>query len=448
MLAELAPLALPALSIALLVALIVAFRFHPFVALVLASAFLGLASGLGVDATVKAFQRGVGGILGSTGVIVGLGAMLGGLLLDSGGADRIAEAFTAGRSRAAVPAAICAAALVVGLPHLFDVSFVMFAPLAYVVAARSGVPLLGVALPVAAGLMVSHGLLPPHPSPTLAIAAYHADAGRTVMFGLAIAVPMAVLSGPLLARALAPTFPPRDPAASPLLATRHAPAEGRRQATTAMALVSVLLPPALMMLRTFGRAHLPDGVARDTLDLFGDPMVSLLVAVLFAAWALGLRTGATPAALQSLLGRSLAPVAGVLLILGAGGGLKEELVAAHVGDAVVGLSRGLHLDPLVLAWSLAAMLRVAVGSATVATATAAGIVAPLAAAGGTDTALLVLATSSGGIGFSHLNDSGFWLFKEYYGLTVGQTLRSWTLLVSLQALIGLAGVLALRAAFG
>jgi len=443
----------PLLSIVLLVLLITRLKLHPFLALILASGFLGLVSGLAPAAVITTFERGFGGILSTTGLVVGLGSMLGGLLLESGGADRIASAFTSLGPARTIPITMCAASLLIGLPHLFDVSFVMLVPLVYTVAQRSRQPLLRVGLPMAAGLYVSHGLLPPHPSPTLAMSVFHADAGRTVMYGLLIALPMAVLSGPIFTAAIVRggllTAGRPDGSVNPLFAT-PATSAARRTLPLPTVLLTILLPPGLMMLRSFGRGLLdPGSMALTVLDGIGDPVVSLLIAVLVAILVLGIPSGLTPAEIQKLLGRSLLPAAGIILILGAGGGFKDMFVATHIGDMIAHWATQWHISPLLLAWSTAALIRIAVGSATVATATAAGIVAPIAAATpGISPELLVLATSTGGLMLSHVNDSGFWLFKEYFQLTVPQTLRSWTLLVSFQSLLGLAGVLILHALLG
>jgi GntP family gluconate:H+ symporter len=380
--------------------------------------------------------------------------MLGGLLLESGGADRIANTFIGIGSKRWIPAAICAASLLIGLPHLFDVSFVMLVPLVYAIANRTKSSLLAIGIPMAAGLYVSHGLLPPHPSPTLALAALHADAGRTIFYGLVIAVPMAILLGPVFTafvmRFLSVTpgegmFQPGafTAGSDPSRQARPVPAFG-------LVLTTVLLPPMLMMIRTFGRSFVPTGTfAHEILETIGDPIVSLLIAVLFAIWSLGVRSGLSLAQIQKLVGKSVAPGAVVILILGAGGGLKEMLLATHVSDAIAHGAAQWAISPLLLGWAVAALIRIAIGSATVATATAAGIVAPIAAGTpGVNLELLVLAVSSGGLMLSHLNDSGFWLFKEYFRLSVADTLKTWTLLVSFQSLLALAMIMLLNATTG
>ncbi|ABC23935.1 GntT/GntP/DsdX family permease [Rhodospirillum rubrum] len=438
-----------AASIVLLVLLVTRLKLHPFLALMVAAAFLGLASGLAPTDAVKTFQKGFGNILGSVGLVVGLGSMLGGLLLNTGGADRIANAFVGRGSTVWLPTSICAAALLIGMPHLFDVSFVMLVPLVFAIAKRTGSHLMRVGLPMAAGLYVSHGFLLPHPSPTLALAIYHGDAGRAILFGFLLAIPTAILSGPLLTSFAMRWFKdPIDITHSPIMT-----AAGRSDVTTLdnaprlpVVLLTVLLPPGLMLLRTLLADHVPEGAARAFLDGIGNPIVSLAIAVLFAIWALGVRSGRSLGEIQKLLGKSLAPAAGVILIVGAGGGLKEMLLGTHIGDMIASGAAQWAISPLVLAWVIAALMRIAVGSATVATVTAAGLMAPVQALHPEiSPELMTISVATGGLMLSHLNDSGFWLFKEYFQLTVAQTLKSWTLMVSVQSALGLAGVLLIDA---
>jgi len=451
--ADMTQLAVSALAIALLILLITKLRLHPFLALMLSAGFLGVASGLAPTATVKTFEKGFGGVLSTVGLVIGLGSMLGGLLLNSGGADRIANTFVGTGSRRWIPYSICAAALLIGLPHLFDVSFVMLVPLLYAISQRTKNPLLFIGLPMAAGLYVSHGFLLPHPSPTLSLAVFHADAGRTLFYGFLLAIPTAVITGPWLTKVLLRWCPREiDVTSSPLMAAAQTNEKGQalRQPSLPIVLLTVLLPPGLMMLRTAIRPFVgAQGMAHEIAETIGDPIVSLLLAVLFAIYALGFRSGLGLKQIQKLLGKSLAPAAGVILILGAGGGLKEMLIATHIGDLISQGASHWNISPLVLGWTVAALMRIAIGSATVATVTAAGIVAPLAASDpSVNVELLVLATSAGGLMLSHLNDSGFWLFKEYFQLTVPETLKTWTVLVSAQSLLGLIGVVLINALVG
>ncbi len=438
-------------AIAILIVLITYFKFHPFLALIITAGFLGLAAGLTPTQTIKSFEKGFGGVLGSTGLVVGLGTMLGGLLLESGGADKIANTFIKLGPVSWIPATICVAALVIGLPHLFDVSFVMLVPLVYAIARRTHSQLLRIGIPMAAGLYVAHGLLLPHPAPTLAMSTYHADAGMSMLYGLLIAVPMAALSGPVFTHFAMKYFPDlgrqqfnADNDAQEMQ-TQKAP----RTPSFWLAMLTILLPPLLMMTRSLviGLVN-KESPWYEIINAVGDPIVSLLIAVLFAVYALGIRSGFTMQQLQKILGKCLGPCAVIILILGAGGGLKEMLLATHVSTLIADWAVHWNISPLVLAWLVAALIRIAIGSATVAVVTTAGIIAPLAANSGVNLELLVLATSTGGLMLSHVNDSGFWLYKEYFKLTVSETFKSWTLLVSFQSLLGLIFVLLLNSLIG
>ncbi|WPB59223.1 gluconate:H+ symporter [Xylophilus sp. GOD-11R] len=447
---ELTTLLMAVASIVVLILLISKLKLNPFLALTLSAIGLGLASGATPSAVVDAFAKGVGGGLNRTGPVIGLGTLLGGILLGSGGADRIANAFIGGRPVKYVPWAICAAALLIGMPHLFDVSFIMLAPLVYTVAKRTGTHLLYVGLPLAAGLYVSHGLLPPHPAPTLAVAAYGANTGLTILYGLIIAVPTAIICGPWFTRLVAPWFGPApDLNAGPVAARETSDAELARVSLPA-SIVAVLLPPGLMLIGTLGMAYTVKGTgAYNFFSALNNPILSLLAAVIFAFFALGLRSGFSLEQVSKMASKGLAPLGAILLILGAGGGFKEMLTLVKLDALITHHASGWPVNPLILAWAIAALLRICIGSATVATVAATGIVAPLALAHpGLSPELLVLATASGAVMLSHVNDSGFWLFKEYFQLSVAQTFRTWTLMLSLQSFLGLAGVLLIEAYIG
>ncbi|WP_347558158.1 gluconate:H+ symporter [Robbsia sp. KACC 23696] len=437
---------LAVLSIAVLILLITRLKLNPFLALMLTSLGLGLAHGLAPVAVVDAFTKGFGGALAKTGPVVGLGTLLGGILLGSGGADRIANAFIGQRPVKTIPWAICAAALLIGMPHLFDVSFIMLAPLVYTVAKRTKSHLLYIGLPLGAGLYTAHGLLPPHPAPMAAVVTYHANTGLTIAYGLLIAVPSAIICGPLFTKLASRWFGPAPDLNAGPVGARDADERAQR-VSLPMAVMSVLLPPALMLVGTIGLGQTAKGsTAYTVFQALNDPILSLLVAVIFAFFALGLKAGHSLSEVQKMASKGLAPLGAILLILGAGGGFKDMLTAVHLDTLIVSHLSTLSLDPLVLAWLIAALLRICVGSATVATLAAAGIAAPLVGLHpGMSPELLVLATASGAVMLSHVNDSGFWLFKEYFQLSVGQTLRTWTVMLSLQSLLGLAGVLLIQA---
>lgn len=446
MTSELLTFMLAAGAIVVLILLITRLKLNPFLALTITALGLGLVAGIGANSTVESFAKGFGSALAKTGPVIGLGTLLGGILLGSGGADRIANAFIGNRPVRYAPWAVCAAALLIGMPHLFDVSFIMLAPLVYTVAKRTGSHLLFIGLPLAAGLYVSHGLLPPHPAPTLAVAAFHANTGLTIFFGLLIAIPTAILCGPVFTRVISPWFGPApDLSAGPVGAREQAPEE--RSVSLTLSIIAVLLPPALMLVGTLGMAYTVKGSgAYAFFEAMNNPILSLLIAVVFAFFALGLKSGFNLGEVGKMANKGLAPLGAILLILGAGGGFKQMLTAIDLDQLITHHASGWPINPLILAWGIAALLRICVGSATVATVAATGIVAPLAVVHPElSPELLVLATASGAVMLSHVNDSGFWLFKEYFQLSVAQTFRTWTLMLCLQSVIGLVGVLLIEA---
>lgn len=433
-------------AIVVLIVLITRLKLNPFLALTLTAIGLGLLSGVSSAETIDSFAKGFGSALAKTGPVIGLGTLLGGILLGSGGADRIANAFIGKRPVQYAPWAICAAALLIGMPHLFDVSFIMLAPLVYTVAKRTNSHLLYIGLPLAAGLYVSHGLLPPHPAPTLAVAAFHANTGLTIFYGLLIAIPVAVICGPVFTKLISPWFGPAPGLSAGPVGAREV-VQGQPQASLVASIISVLLPPGLMLIGTLGLAFSDKGSAlHGFFNALNNPILSLLAAVIFAFFALGLRSGFNLGQVQKMAGQGLAPLGAIVMILGAGGGFKEMLTTIHLDVLITHHASGWEINPLILSWGIAALLRICLGSATVATVAATGIVAPLALAHpGLSPELLVLATASGAVMLSHVNDSGFWLFKEYFQLTVAQTFRTWTLMLCLQSLLGLIGVLLIEA---
>ncbi|MBW0001769.1 MAG: permease DsdX [Verrucomicrobia bacterium] len=432
-------------AIVLLIVLITRFKIHPFISLIIASFCLGLLGGLKPDEVVKNFEKGFGDVLSFVGIVIGLGTMLGGLLVASGGADRLANALVSLGGNRWVPWTIFFAALLIGLPLFFEVGFVLLAPLAVTIALRMKAPVTAIGLPMLAGLSVAHGLVPPHPAPTLAAATFHADIGKTILLGILVGIPVGLLSGP--GYALVATKFLRI-GAHPALETIE---EVRQNKPTGNppplgpVLVAILLPPVLMMGRSVADAFIAAGSpVRPPIDFIGDPVMALLIALLYALFALGLREGRTLTNIEGLLGRSLEPIAAVVLIVGAGGGFKQMLIAVKIGDLISQVATQAHLSPLFLAWLVAALVRVATGSATVATITGAGITAPLLATNPTvSPELMVLAIGAGSLILSHVNDAGFWLVKEYFGLSLGDTFKSWTVMETLLSVFGLLGVLAL-----
>jgi GntP family gluconate:H+ symporter len=434
-------------AIVLLIVLITRFKIHPFISLIIASICLGLLGGLKPDEVVKNFEKGFGDVLSFVGIVIGLGTMLGGLLVASGGADRLANALVSLGGNRWVPWTIFFAALLIGLPLFFEVGFVLLAPLAVTIAFRMKAPITAIGLPMLAGLSIAHGLVPPHPAPTLAAATFHADLGKTILLGILVGIPVGLLSGPGYAQ-VATRFLRigAHPALETIEEARHNKPVGNPPPLGPV-LVAILLPPVLMMGRSVADGFIAAGSpVRAPIDFIGDPVMALLIALLYALFALGLREGRTLGNVERLLGRSLEAIAAVVLIVGAGGGFKQMLIAVKIGDLISQVATQAHLSPLFLAWLAAALVRVATGSATVATITGAGITAPLLATNPTvSPELMVLAIGAGSLILSHVNDAGFWLVKEYFGLSLGDTFKSWTAMETLLSVFGLLAVLALGA---
>ncbi|MCE0767949.1 GntP family permease [Pseudonocardia kujensis] len=457
------------LGIAVIVLLITWLHVHPFLALIAGAAVLGIVGGLGPEKTIKSFTNGVGSTVGSVGVLIALGAMIGGLLRDTGGADRVVEAVTRRVGPRGMPWALAGVAALIGIPLFFEVGVVLLVPVVVLVAARTRSSVIRIGIPALAGLSVLHGLVPPHPGPLVAIDALKADLGLTLLFGLIVAIPTVIVAGPLFGRLASrwvPLSPPSQGEAAAVAgnaggtrddgersgpggptgtgAGRVAAAERTgRQVRVGAAVAVMLTPVVLMLIRAIAEVTLPDGnPVRSALEVIGEPIVALLVGVVVAMLALGVPSGMSRRGLTDSVGGALPAIAGILLIVAAGGGFKQTLVDAGLGTLIGQWAAAASLSPLILGWLVAVAIRVATGSATVATITAAGIVAPLAAGLSQATvALLALAVGAGSLFFSHVNDAGFWLVKEYFGLTVGQTIKSWSVMETIISVVGLLLVL-------
>ena len=424
------------LAVLALIVLIAVFKLHPFVALVVVSLGLGAAAGMPLSTVVKAFQDGVGGVLGFVAVVVALGTMLGKMMAESGGAARIATTLIALFGERRVHWAIMVVAFLVGIPVFFQVGFMLLIPLVFTIARRSGLSLVKIGIPLVAGLSVVHGMVPPHPAAMLAVQAYRADIGRTIAYAILVGLPTAALAGPIFATWITPRI--QLPAHNPM-ATQLSGDTSREMPSFGLTLFTVLLPVIGMLAASVADVALDTTSAiRATIDFVGSPIVALLIALLFSFWSLGYRQHFTRDQILKFANDCLGPTATILLVIGAGGGFNRVLLESGVGKAVADLALGSHASPLVLAWTVAALIRVATGSATVAMTTSAGIVAPIAAAiAGSNAELLVLATGAGSLVLSHVNDAGFWLIKEFFNMTVPQTLKTWTVA---ETIIGIAGL--------
>jgi GntP family gluconate:H+ symporter len=440
-------------GIAIIVLLIVLLKVHPFLSLIAGSAFVGLAGGVPLPMIITNFETGVGSTLQEVGLLIALGAMLGKLLADSGGADQVIDTLLSKAPKAMVPWAMALVAIVIGLPMFFEIGLVLLLPVIVLVTQRSELRLMRVAIPALAGLSVLHGLIPPHPGPLIAIAAVHAQLGTTLALGILVAIPTVILCGPLLSILIARVVPVGAPAYAGGVDTTTAKSQHedvKRPPSFGVTLATILFPVVLMLSRALAdiiwnsAKHPP--MIRTVLDFIGEPLVAMTLAVVLAMVTFGYAVGLDGPKVSARIGASVGPVAVVILIVGAGGGFKQTLIGAGVGDSVAKFANSSHLSVLLLGYLVAVVLRLATGSATVATITAAGIVAPLA--GGlspTHTALLALAIGAGSLFLSHVNDAGFWLVKESFGLTVGQTFKSWSVMETAVSVVAFGLIMTLSA---
>jgi GntP family gluconate:H+ symporter len=434
--------------VVVLIVLIARFRLHPLIALTAVSLAMGIVAGMPLADSVKAFQDGVATALGFIAIVVGIGTMLGKMMAESGAAARIATTLIERFGERNVHWALMVVAFILGIPVFFQVGFVLLIPLVFTIGRQTGLSLIKIGIPLVAGLSVVHGMLPPHPAAMLAVGAYNADIGRTILYGLLVGLPTAALAGPIYgawaARRI--TLPPENPMALQL-SERDDDTSASPLPAFAISLFTILVPVILMLLATAADSWLaPQSTARSVLHFVGNPIVSLLLALLFSFSSLAGVRGFSREQILKFCNDCLGPTATILLVIGAGAGFNQVLISSGVGRAVAEMARVSHASPILLAWTIATLIRVATGSATVAMTTAAGIVAPIAATSNVHAELLVLATGAGSLMLSHVNDAGFWLIKEFFNMTVPQTLKTWTVAETIIGVSGLAFTLLLSLA--
>jgi GntP family gluconate:H+ symporter len=424
-------------GVAGLILLIARFKLHAFLALLLVSLAVGIAAGMKLPDIAKAFQDGVGNTLGFIAVIVGIGTMLGKLLAESGGASVIARTFIDVLGPKRLPLAMVIVAFVVGLPVFFGVGILLLAPIIFSLVRETRLPLLWLALPMVAGLATSHCLVPPHVGPMVAIERLGADVGKTIVLSTIIGFPIALAVGLIYTKYITRTVQVMP--AETTLPGSSSPERKSRPPGFAMALFTIALPVLLMLGDTVAKLTLAgEHPVRGWAAFVGSPIVSMFIAALFSFYSFGWACGFNRAQLLKFTEDCVGPAASIMLVVGAGGGFSKVLDQAGVAKAIANLAGGWHLSPLLLGWIVAALIRVAVGSATVTITMTAAMLAPVAdATPGTHRELLVIALGAGSLMASHLNDGGFWFVKEYFNMTVGQTLKSWTVLVSIISVAGL-----------
>ncbi|MEK4273221.1 GntP family permease [Paenibacillus sp. FSL R7-0026] len=415
------------ISILGLILLIAKFKMNPFVALIVGAVFMGLISGMPFTGIVKSYQEGVASVLGFIAIVLGLGTMLGKLMAESGGAERIAQTLVRVFGEKNVHWAMMVVALICGIPVFIQVGIVLLFPLVFVIAKHTGTSLIKIGLSLVAGLAVVHSLIPPHPAAMLAVGIFNADVGKTIFLALIVSLPAAAIAGPLYGTWISKRIKVET---SSELMEQFTETKDRELPGFGITLFTILLPVILMLLATIVDLILPETNGfRQVVDFIGSPIIALLLALLFSFYSFGYARGFSKQQILKYTNDCLGPVASIILLIGAGGGFNRILTDSGVGDAIAGFAQSAHLSPLVLAFVIAGLIRAAVGSATVAMTTAAGIVAPIAMTmPGVSPELLVLATGAGSIILSHVNDSGFWIVKEYLNLSVPQTLKTWTVM--------------------
>lgn len=425
------------LGIALLLFFIMGLKLNAFLSLVIVSFLVGAGMGMPVDAILKSAQKGIGDTLGSLTMILGFGVMLGKLLSETGAVQQISARLIDLFGLKGIQIAMALTGFIIGIALFYNAGFILLLPLVFTVAQQSKLPVMQIGIPVAAALSVTHGFLPPHPGPAAIAVLFKADAGKVLIYGIIVAIPAIVLGGLVLPRFL------KNLVAKPsekLFNTTWNPE--RPLPSFFLSLLVALIPILLMAVATISDFWFKDNEAlHRNLKFIGDPGVALLIAVLAAL--LLLRRGQTVSSLMDRVAESVESVAMILLIIAGGGAFKQVLTDSGIGAQLAALMQNTPLSPLLLGWLIATLIRISLGSATLAGLTAAGIMQPLLATMSFSPELMVLAIGAGSLMCSHVNDTGFWMFKEYFGLTIGQTLRSWTVMESIIGTVGLVMVLIL-----
>lgn len=426
------------IAILLLVVLITGIKLNPFLAFLVASIAAAIMLGIPLEKIPGTIETGIGGVLGSLAVILCVGAMFGKLVAESGAAQQISSSLMRWCGKKYITWALMLTGFIVGLPLFYNVGFVLLVPLVFSVMYQTKLPAVYLGIPLLAALSVTHGFLPPHPSPVALIPQFGADMGTTLFYGILVAIPTMIIAGPLFSATLKnihsvplATFKPTD------LPTAELPG-------IANSFFTSLLPVLMIALSSLAIYLLPAAIAQASwVQLLSNSMIVLLIALALATYTLGIRHGMSMSRIMGIYGDAIKDIAVILLIVAGAGALKQVMVDSGVSEQLALSLKHIALNPLILAWLIATVIRIALGSATVAGLTAAGIVAPIIPLTGADPNLMVLAIGAGSLMCSHVNDSGFWMYKEYFNLSVKDTFRSWTLMETIVGVVGLMGVLVL-----
>jgi len=424
------------LCIIALVLLISLAKFNPFLAFLIVSIVAGLCLGIPLNKITASVQKGIGDTLGSLVIIIGLGAMLGKLVAESGAAQKITQVLMRTFGTKHLQWALMVTGFVVGIPLYYNVGFVLMVPLIFSVVYQYKLPAVYIGLPMLAALSVTHGFLPPHPSPTALVTQLKANMGLTLLYGIILAIPSIIVAGPLFAKTL------KNIRSTPLQAFQARLIPDEQLPHTANSFLTALLPVILLTITTI----IPfvttlSGITQQFVQFVSDPVIVMLISLLTATFTLGIHTGRSMKAIMDIYGEAIKDVALILLVVAGAGVLKQVFTDSGVSLAIAESIKGWQVHPLILGWVIAGIIRICVGSATVAGLTAAGIIAPVIPQMHVNPNLMVLSIGAGSLLFSHVNDSGFWMYKEYFNLSIRDTIRTWSVMETIVSVIGLIGVL-------
>ena len=422
--------------ITILILLITQFKINAFLSFLIVSILAGLLLGIEVSKITASIQKGLGDMLGSLVIVVASGAMLGKLTAESGAAQQIASGMMKLFGERYIQWALMITGFIIGIPLFYNVGFVLVIPLIFSVAYKYNLPAVYIGVPMLASLSVTHGFLPPHPSPTALVAQFNADMGTTLFYGILIGIPTAIVAGPIFSKVL------KKINSTPLKTFKSEALPEDKLPALGISIFSAMLPVILIALTTvLANVVKEPGILKTIITFFGDAAIVMILSLAVATYTLGLRLGMSMKRVMDIYSDAVKDIAMLLLIMGGAGTLKQILTDSGVSSEIGSLLNGLDVHPLLLGWSIACVIRVCVGSATVAGLTAAGIIMPVMSRPDVDPNLMVLAIGAGSLMFSHVNDAGFWLFKEYYNLSIKDTIRSWSLMETIVAIVGLGGVM-------
>ncbi|HAL51874.1 MULTISPECIES: gluconate:H+ symporter [Sphingobacterium] len=435
------PLIIVILGVALLLLLVTVVRLNTIFSLLITSVAVGFAMNMSAVDILKSVENGVSTTMGQLALLLAFGSLLGKLMAEGGAAEKITTVLTAVFGKKNLPWAMVLTGFLVGIPLFYNVGFIVLVPFVFMVCVSNKMPLLYIAMPLLAALSVTHGYLPPHPGATAIALTYKADIGLTMVYGIIVAIPAIIMGGPLFGRMLKhiPTNPPTE------FFPEHNQADRKELPGFAISIFTGLFPIILIAFGSFSHLIFPEGSSwLKALRFLGDPVVALMIASLMAMYTMGIRQGKSLREQSESVEEAIRGIMMILFIIAASGAFKQILVDSGVANYIADITADLSLSPLVLAWLIAGIIRLVIGSASVAGLTAAGIMLPIVQAGKVTPELMVLATGAGSLMFSHVNDPGFWMFKSYFGVSMKDTFRSWTVMETLVSVVGLIGVLILH----